>query len=186
MNSVLKMIKFNVASINRCTEVEGPYKRFCIWFQGCDIHCPGCCNPDYQAFIPKNILTIEQLIDLISKAKEEFSIEGVTYTGGEPTLQQGLPMLTKRIKEIGLGVISFTGRKYEDVHETLSGCDVVLDGEYVAKLQETNRKLLGSENQRIICLTDRYSNIIYDWFLKKDKKIEINVNSKIVANGDKF
>ena len=62
MISVLKMIKFNVASINTCTETEGPYKRLAIWFQGCNIHCKGCCNPDYQPLAAKNILSLEELV----------------------------------------------------------------------------------------------------------------------------
>lgn len=53
------MIKFNVASINTCTEAEGPYKRLCIWFQGCDIHCKGCCNPDYQPFEARHIMSLQ-------------------------------------------------------------------------------------------------------------------------------
>ncbi|MEE0897994.1 MAG: 4Fe-4S cluster-binding domain-containing protein [Acutalibacteraceae bacterium] len=53
------MIKFNVAAINCCTETEGPYKRLTIWFQGCDIHCKECCNPDYQAFVVRNLMTLD-------------------------------------------------------------------------------------------------------------------------------
>lgn len=182
------MIKFNVASINRCTEVEGPYKRLCIWFQGCNIHCKGCCNPDYQPLVPKNILSLEELISIITEAKDKFGIEGVTYSGGEPTLQQNLLLLTEEIHKLGLGVISFTGRKYEEVKDNiLAGCDAVLDGAYEADNKEKIRRILGSANQRIICLTDRYKDCIEEWFLQKDNKfIEVNVASSIVANGDKI
>ena len=181
------MIKFNVASINRCTEVEGPYKRLCIWFQGCNILCKGCCNPDYQPLVPKNILSLDEFIAIIKETKEKFGIEGVTYSGGEPTLQQGLPQLTEEIHKLGLGVISFTGRVYEDVEELLCGCDAVLDGAYEADKQETKRRILGSANQRILCLTDRYKNCIEDWFsLYENKSVEVNVGTTIVANGDKI
>lgn len=181
------MIKFNIASINRCTEVEGPYKRLCIWFQGCNIHCKGCCNHDYQPLVPKNILPLDELISIIKVAKEKFGIEGVTYSGGEPTLQQGLPQLTEEIHKLGLGVISFTGRKYEEVKDALCGCDAVLDGKYEADNKETRRRILGSANQRIICLTDRYKDCIEDWFLQNEaKSVEINVGLSIVANGDKI
>lgn len=180
------MIKFNVASIIRCTEVEGPYKRLCIWFQGCNIRCKGCCNPDYQALVPENILTLDQLARIIAKAKEEFGIEGVTYSGGEPTLQQGLPQLTEEIHKLGLGVISFTGKNYEDVKDELRDCDAVLDGSYIEAQKETERRILGSTNQKIICLTERYKNCIENWFLQNDSKsAEVNVGLTIVANGDK-
>lgn len=186
MISALKMTKFNVASINTCTEAEGPYKRLCIWFQGCHIHCPGCCNPDYQPFEARHIMSLEDLITAIKEAKEWFAIEGVTYSGGEPTCQRNLPLLTKEIKLLGLGVISFTGRMYKDVSEILDGCDVVLDGSFKEDLPETKRRLLGSKNQRIICLTERYKDCIDSWFSDHNRVVEVSVGSKIIANGDKF
>ena len=180
------MTKFNVASINTCTEAEGPYKRLCIWFQGCNIRCPGCCNPDYQPFEARHIMSLEELMAVIKEAKTRFEIEGVTYSGGEPTCQQNLSLLTKEIKSLGLGVISFTGRTYEDVPEIFEGCDVVLDGSFKADLPETKRRLLGSENQRIICLTERYKDCIDIWFADHNKVVEVSVGSKIIANWDKF
>ena len=180
------MTKFNVASINTCTEAEGPYKRLCIWFQGCDIRCPGCCNPDYQAFEARHIMSLEDLIEVIKEAKTQFGIEGVTYSGGEPTCQQSLPFLTKEIKALGLGVISFTGKNYEEVSEILAGCDTVLDGVFKEESIDKKRRILGSTNQRIICLTDRYSDCIEEWFAKTDKMIEVNIGTDIVVNGDKF
>ena len=178
------MIKFNIASINRCTEVEGPYKRLTIWFQGCNIGCRGCCNPEYQPLIPKHIISLDELVEIISQAREEFGIEGVTYSGGEPTLQQYLPYLTQRIKSLNLGVISFTGRKYEDVSEIIKGCDMVLDGAYDFIYPEKERRLLGSANQRIILLTGRYKDSV-SWFSSSDIKfVEVNVGNVILANGD--
>ena len=180
------MIKFNVAAINCCTETEGPYKRLAIWFQGCDIHCKGCCNPDYQAFVARNLMTLDELVSVIKDAKEKYGIEGVTYSGGEPTLQQNLPELTKAIHELDLGVISFTGHLYEQVADQLSGCDMVLDGAFDESKLETKRKILGSTNQRVLCLTERYRSSA-DWFNESsDKCLEINVGRAIFANGDKI
>lgn len=178
------MIKFNVASINCCTEIEGPNKRLTIWFQGCTINCKGCCNPDYQSLKARNILSLNKLINIISDAKEKYGIEGVTYSGGEPTLQQHLPLLTKKIHEIGLGVISFTGRRYEDVSSILLGCDVVLDGPYIENKKDKTRKILGSTNQRVLILTDRYKDCEKWFFDNKVKEVEINVTDYIIANGD--
>lgn len=186
MISVLKMTKFNVASINTCTEAEGPYKRLCIWFQGCNIRCPGCCNPDYQAFEVRHIMSHEDLIEVIKEAKTQFGIEGVTYSGGEPTCQQNLPLLTKEIKSLGLGVISFTGHKYKEVSEILKDCDVVLDGPFQKERLERRRRILGSENQRIICLTERYKHCIDGWFSDPSRMVEVSIGSNIVANGDTF
>lgn len=131
-------------------------------------------------------MSLEELMAVINEAKTRFEIEGVTYSGGEPTCQQNLSLLTKEIKLLGLGVISFTGRTYEDVSDILEGCDVVLDGSFKADLPETKRRLLGSENQRIICLTERYKDCIDSWFADHNKVVEVSVGSEIIANGDKF
>lgn len=181
------MIKFNVASINRCTEIEGPHKRLCIWFQGCDIHCNGCCNPEYQSFTIRHVMSLDEIISVIKKSIDDFDIEGVTYSGGEPTCQKNIQLLTKEIKKLGLGVISFTGRKYEEISDLLAGIDLVLDGAYVLEEKETKRKLLGSKNQRILCLTNRYKNDI-SWFDmgKNGKSVEVNLSNQIVFNGDKI
>ena len=101
-------------------------------------------------------------------------------------MQQNLPELTEAIHELGLGVISFTGHLYEQVADQLKGCDMVLDGAFDETKLETKRKILGSTNQRILCLTERYKNCV-DWFLRTStKSIEINVGSTIFANGDKI
>ena len=131
-------------------------------------------------------MTLEELVDIVRNAAEEFGIEGVTYSGGEPTCQQSLPLLTAEIKKLGLGVILFTGRNYESVKDILTGCDIVLDGEYRLDEPEYKRRLLGSNNQRILCLTDRYKDGA-SWFdIKNGKSVEVNLAKKIVFNGDKI
>ena len=100
-------------------------------------------------------------------------------------MQQNLPVLTSKIKELGLGVISFTGHNYEDVKDCFVGCDVVLDGAYKQVEKETQRRLLGSKNQRIICLTERYKDCIDTWFNSSETKtMEVSLADKIVINGD--
>ena len=40
----------SVAQIVPITEAEGPGLRFALWFQGCPLRCPGCCNPEMLPF----------------------------------------------------------------------------------------------------------------------------------------
>lgn len=128
-------------------------------------------------------MTLEELVHVISDAKEKYAIEGVTYSGGEPTMQQNLPELTAAIQNMGLGVIAFTGHLYEDVANVLFfGCDMVLDGAYQMENPEHSRRLLGSTNQRILCLTDRYRNRL-SWF-DGERSVEWNVNDALFVNGD--
>ena len=43
-------VRLQVAQIVPCTEAEGPGRRFALWFQGCPLRCPGCCNPEFIPF----------------------------------------------------------------------------------------------------------------------------------------
>lgn len=68
----------------------------------------------------------------------------------------------------------------------LEGCDVVLDDSFKEDLPETKRRLLEFENQRIICLSERYKDCIDSWFIDQNRGVEVSVGSEIIANGDKF
>ena len=74
--------KLNIAHINLCTEAEGPYKRMAIWFQGCNIRCEGCCNPELQDFKIANIITIRDVLEIIDDSCKKNGIEGITFLGG--------------------------------------------------------------------------------------------------------
>ena len=68
----------------------------------------------------------------------------------------------------------------------MHGCDMVLDGPFEHDNPERERKLLGSANQRIVLLTERYKDAI-GWFDSSGiKMIEVNVGNMILANGDPF
>ncbi|MDR1654345.1 MAG: radical SAM protein [Prevotellaceae bacterium] len=179
------MIKFNIALINQCTETEGVFKRLAIWFQGCEKQCAGCCNPELFPFVPANIVSLGNLLEIITNAKQKFDIEGVTYLGGEPTLQHGLAKLSKEIQSYGLGVILFTGKQYEELPQELIGSvDLIIDGGFEKDNPDNERNLIGSKNQRIICVTDRYRDSL-DWFyVPRPKREEINVTENLVITGD--
>lgn len=174
----------NVHSIKLCTETEGPFKRCCIWFQGCDIHCPGCCNKELQALEPAHILSVDELLGIVKKAKEQFDVEGVTLSGGEPSLQQALPLFNVKVHELGLGIIMFSGRYKEELDSNLiSSVDLLLDGPYEADKTD-ERNLIGSSNKRITLITDRYKDHL-DYFAKGELIEEVSLyGQKLFQNGD--
>lgn len=176
---------FNVALINLCTEVEGPGKRLAIWFQGCDMSCKGCCNLEFKSLEPRHLLSLDKLCSIIEDSKNQNGIEGVTYLGGEPTLQVNLGSLSGRISGMGLGIILFTGRKINELNEDmLESVDLVVDGPYDENLED-ERNMIGSTNQSIIHLTDRYRDDT-DWFYKlRPKTVEVNVlPTELIFTGD--
>ncbi len=181
------MIKFNVALINTCTEVEGPFKRLCIWFQGCNRNCKGCCNKTLQSLKPANIISLEDLLEIIRKSKIENKIEGITLSGGEPLLQTDLVKLLEEVKNLELGIILFTGYQLNEIEDNLkSQCDIIIDGYFDEQKLDNERTLVGSTNQNINYISNRYLNQ-KEWFYDKKGLIEeINVGNDIFFNGDKI
>ena len=179
--------RFNIASVKLCTEALGPGKRMAIWFQGCEFGCRGCCNPELQPLEPRHIVPLSELMGIADRAKRECGIEGVTFIGGEPTLQTGLSDLAKGIKGSGLGIVMFTGRLFSELDEELvKHLDTVIDGRFEADNRDYERNLIGSKNQRIINVTDRYADD--DWFVNtRPDYIEIDVDGdRTISNGSAY
>ena len=177
--------KLNIAHINVCTEAEGPYKRMAIWFQGCNILCRGCCNSELQEIKVAHILTVRETLDIALKSKKENKIEGVTFLGGEPTIQEGLGHLANALALNGLGTILFTGMTYDSLEKSVhNAMDLIVDGRFEMNQIDEVRNLVGSKNQDIIYVTDRYRDMS-DWFLNtREKRIEINLSDALFVNGD--
>ena len=179
--------KLNIAYINTCTETEGPYKRLAIWFQGGNILCKACCNPELQALRIRHIITVEELFNIILDSKDKYDIEGVTFLGGEPTLQEGLISLAFLLKVNNIGTILFTGKKIEMLdNDLINNLDLVIDGKFEVSKIDAKRNLIGSENQNIYFLTNRYEKDEKWFFEKREKKIEINImkENSIFISGD--
>lgn len=178
-------MKFNVARINLCTEAEGPYKRLAIWFQGCTIGCPGCCNPELQEMKVAHIMSLEEITEIVIKSKNENGIEGVTYLGGEPTLQKHLTELSNEFHKFDLGIILFTGYKIKQLNESLiSSLDLIIDGQFIESEIDKARNLIGSTNQSFNHITSRYINDM-DWFMnKRDLQVDVNVSGELMVTGD--
>ena len=179
--------RFNIASVKLCTEALGPGRRMAIWFQGCEFGCAGCCNPELQPLEPRNIVSMSEVLEIARKAKEDHSIEGVTFIGGEPTLQSGLPALAEGLQGMDLGIVMFTGRLFSELDENLvKHLDLVIDGRFEIDNRDEERNLIGSKNQRIINVTDRYADD--SWFTDtRPDFIEIDVDgNQMISNGSAY
>lgn len=142
------------------TTAEGPGNRFALWVQGCTIRCPGCCNP--HLFNPRGGHDIA-LDDLMAKIMAS-DVEGISVLGGEP-MQQAKPLaeLAARVKSAGRSVMVYSGYLYEDLlldpdtKSVLGSTDILVDGQYERDKPETTRRWIGSRNQRVHFLSDRYT-----------------------------
>lgn len=137
-----------IAGVNTCSMVNGPGVRYVIFTQGCNHHCEGCHNPETWDFEGGMDISVDELINDISKHKH---LDGVTLSGGEPFCQQKECVeLLKRLPE-HLNIWVFTGYEWEDIKDTelVSISDYIVDGRFeYDKKSYGNYK--GSENQRII------------------------------------
>ena len=156
-----------------------------IWFQGCNILCEGCCNTELQEIRVAHIMTIQEILDIAIESRKRYGIEGITFLGGEPTLQESLPNLANILSKEGFGIILFTGKRYECLSDKVkNSMDIVIDGKYEKEMIDEERNLVGSKNQRIIFVSDRYK-MDGSWFTsKREKKVEINLSESLFINGD--
>jgi anaerobic ribonucleoside-triphosphate reductase activating protein len=158
-----------------------------IWFQGCNILCEGCCNPDLQPLRVANIVTINDLIEIALYARNKYQIEGVTLLGGEPTLQENLTILAEVLRINDFGIILFTGKKIGSLSKKyISYFDLIIDGQFDINQKEDCRNLIGSKNQTISHVTHRYIDQNNWFFMERAKRIEINFSSstQYIITGD--
>ena len=181
----------SVAHWTACTEAEGPGKRFALWFQGCPLRCPGCCNPEMLPFDGNHAIPVAELVRLAFEAQTEHGIEGITLLGGEPLAHAVAgAALARAVRPRGLTVMVFSGYTLEEaenlpdpaVAELIGLTDILVDGRYERDRPDTQRRWIGSTNQRIHFLTDRYRSDEPCWTKKNTLEIR-SVGGELVVNG---
>lgn len=180
----------NIASIRKCTEAEGPGKRFAIWCQGCLNRCPGCCNPEMQPLEKRHVVSADDLLALIAESQDKWGIEGISLIGGEPFLQaEGLAYVAEKCRLRGLTVLVFSGYRIDglrsmndkNVESLLSYSDILVDGPFDAQAIDDERGWVGSKNQSVLFLSDAYTQGI-EFCSKQSVEVLIAADS-ILVNG---
>jgi anaerobic ribonucleoside-triphosphate reductase activating protein len=179
-----------IAQIVSCTEAEGPGRRFALWFQGCPLRCPECCNPEFIPFAGGESMSLSAVLEQLDAARAD-GIEGITLLGGEPLAHaEGAAALAVAARARGLTVMTFTGYALEearamqnaDVDALLANTDILVDGRYVRELPDTTRRWIGSTNQRIHFLSDHYRADDPCW--RERNTLEIRVRGgEVSVNG---
>src|SRR5438874_13393812 len=99
-----------VAQTVPCTEAEGPGRRFALWFQGCPLRCPGCCNPEMLPFAGGERLPLAHVVAHVKAAAAEQGVEGITLLGGEPLAHAtAASALAREVRLLSLTVMVFSG-----------------------------------------------------------------------------
>jgi len=183
-------LQARVAHWVACTEAEGPGKRFALWFQGCPLRCPGCCNPEMLSFDGGRDMSIAELARLAIES-QRYGVEGITLLGGEPLAHAAAGAAFARlVRAAGLSVMVFSGYTFDEarelpdpaVNELLALTDILVDGRYVSDLPDNTRRWIGSTNQRIHFFTDRYHADDPCWRQRNTLEIRL-VNGELSVNG---
>jgi anaerobic ribonucleoside-triphosphate reductase activating protein len=186
-----------IAQIVNCTQAEGPGKRLAIWFQGCPLRCAECCNPEMLPFSGGESISLTEICDAISRAKSNHAIEGITLLGGEPFAHANVgSLIAQHARDLNLTVMIFSGytlSEIEDqtasqqpdagaVHQLLNHTDLLVDGRYEKENPDQHRRWIGSKNQSIHFLTNRYS--ASDEYWQQPDTLEIRLaGDEISVNG---
>ncbi len=137
-----------VHSIETFSTQDWPWIRLVVFLQGCHFKCLYCHNPDTIPTEWWKIMEDEEIITYINKQRWYIKNWGITFSGGEPTLQaKNLIPLFKKIKAMGVHIcIDSNGFILTpDVKKLLSYVDLVLlDIKHIDN--DMHKKLTGQTN----------------------------------------
>ncbi len=144
-------------------EVLGPGSRLGVWVQGCGLACPGCASVDTWDPNGGTEVEIGALVQDILSLVREYSLTGITLTGGEPVDQaDSLAVMLDELRctQIGeqLDVLLFTGYPLPVARSRgaalLDRVDTLVAGPYRADLPPEG-PLRASRNQTLTYLTEK-------------------------------
>jgi pyruvate formate lyase activating enzyme len=95
----------HIGGLQKSSMIDYPGKISCVVFlSGCNFACPYCHNPALVKGMSSDApaMSPEMLFDFLA-VRRNF-LDGVVISGGEPTLQEDLPDLCGRVKEMGYPV----------------------------------------------------------------------------------
>jgi anaerobic ribonucleoside-triphosphate reductase activating protein len=175
------------------SRANGPGLRAVVFFQGCDLGCRHCFNVTTHPFRGTEV-TVDDLALEVLRAYSEHTLEGVTFSGGEPMQQaDSLLALMRRLstlppdlsfamfsgyteRELDQGRYSVWGRGL-DAHEKRSLWEKVrahLDFAVLGRfnyLQPSTAPLRSSRNQILCLFSNRYTEADFG-----DQSVEVSIH----------
>jgi len=170
MSKIIRIDTLHTGDRHSCA-ANGDGIRIVVWWNYCDIHCPGCHNRQYWNYDNNDFEDFsEKHIELVVEETHKYEniYKGVSILGGEPFSVKNIDdviVFCERYKEqcpdkdiwIWSGhtyewLKSQTGKYGDDVKKLFSLCDFLVDGPFILERRNISLKFRGSDNQRIIDL----------------------------------
>jgi pyruvate formate lyase activating enzyme len=110
----------NIFNIQHFSTGDGPGIRTTVFFEGCNLRCPWCHNPE-SFFYGNKPREIDDIVNEVMSDEEFYTQSGggVTLSGGEPLFNEtGCTELLRRLKEKGLNTIVDTALAVDGVNLT--------------------------------------------------------------------
>lgn len=113
-----------ISGIQKTSLIEYPGKIVSVLFtQGCNFRCPYCHNSELIGLESRDgeYFPLDSVYSFLEKRRG--LIDGVSITGGEPTLQAGLYDFLAKIRKIGLNIkLDTNGSNPEFIKKILDDC----------------------------------------------------------------
>ena len=109
MNGSSDLEDICVAGITPFTTIDFPGRLAGVFYlQGCPWRCRYCYNSEFWP-LPQvgRSVTIEKILEFLSARKGH--LDGIVFSGGEPTIHERLPVWMRAVKEFGFEVGLHTG-----------------------------------------------------------------------------
>ena len=118
----------NIQGLQKLTLLDFPGKTACtVFLGGCDFRCPFCHNSELLDGTAPAELTDADLLAFLEK--RHGLLDGVAFTGGEPTLRKELPDLLAKVRAMGFAVKLDTNGNHPDALKAIFDAGLV---DYVA------------------------------------------------------
>jgi pyruvate formate lyase activating enzyme len=106
-----------IAGLRPCSFIDYPRRLAAVAFtHGCNLRCRYCHNPELLEGAPPRRIEEDEVLALLDRRRGK--LDGIVVTGGEPTLQPGLPAFLARVKAMGfLAKLDTNGTRPEVIEE---------------------------------------------------------------------
>ncbi|EFI41997.1 radical SAM protein [Peptoniphilus sp. oral taxon 386] len=139
--------------------VDGPGNRCAIFFQGCNLNCSFCHNPETIKIIHSEeenddikFYSVDELFEKVKKIRP--FIVGITTSGGECTIHHKfLIQFFKKIKTLNLNILVDTNGLIDLSNENMKELVELTDGfmlDIKALEESSHKRITGSSNKTVL------------------------------------